>query len=163
MDEYKYRWHGIDRLGQPVTGELNGNNKAQIHHHLRQQRIRVTQIERQFTTTLWLRLRSQHATNKHEITQFTRQLATLLKAGVPLLQALDILSKGETRIALKALIADIHACNPWMPAERIRQESTTVLADSLRTLTSEQVAALAAALPALEQLGDADPRDPRSR
>src|SRR6476646_1474438 len=47
--------------------------------------------------------------------------------------------------------------------ERIRQESTTVLADSLRTLTSEQVAALAAALPALEQLADADPRDPRSR
>jgi len=47
--------------------------------------------------------------------------------------------------------------------ERIRQESTTVLADSLRTLTGEQVAALAAALPALEQLADADPRDPRSR
>ena len=47
--------------------------------------------------------------------------------------------------------------------ERIRQESTTVLADRLRTLTSEQVAALAAALPALEQLADADPRDPRSR
>ena len=47
--------------------------------------------------------------------------------------------------------------------KRIRQESTTVLADSLRTLTGEQVAALAAALPALEQLADADPRDPRSR
>jgi DNA-binding MarR family transcriptional regulator len=47
--------------------------------------------------------------------------------------------------------------------ERIRQESTTALADRLRTLTSEQVAALAAALPALEQLADADPRDPRPR
>ena len=47
--------------------------------------------------------------------------------------------------------------------ERIRQESTTVLADSLRTLTGGQLAALAAALPALEQLADADPRDPRSR
>ena len=47
--------------------------------------------------------------------------------------------------------------------ERIRQESTTVLADSLRTLSDGQLAALAAALPALEQLADADPRDPRSR
>jgi len=47
--------------------------------------------------------------------------------------------------------------------EQIRQESTTVLADSLRTLTGSQLAALAAALPALEQLADADPRDPRSR
>ncbi len=47
--------------------------------------------------------------------------------------------------------------------ELIRQQSTIVLADSLRTLTSEQLAALAEALPALEQLADADPRDPRSR
>jgi DNA-binding MarR family transcriptional regulator len=47
--------------------------------------------------------------------------------------------------------------------ERIRQESTSVLADSLRTLTSDQLATLAAALPALEQLADVDPRDPRSR
>ncbi|HCU91433.1 MAG TPA: MarR family transcriptional regulator [Actinobacteria bacterium] len=42
--------------------------------------------------------------------------------------------------------------------ERIRQESTSMLADSLRTLGSEQLAALAAALPALEQLADAEPR-----
>src|SRR6266516_2327833 len=47
--------------------------------------------------------------------------------------------------------------------ERIRQESTTVLAESLRMLTGEQLAALAAALPALEQLAGTDPRDPRSR
>jgi DNA-binding MarR family transcriptional regulator len=46
---------------------------------------------------------------------------------------------------------------------QIRQESTNVLADSLRTLSREQLAWLAAALPALEQLADADPRDPRSR
>jgi DNA-binding MarR family transcriptional regulator len=47
--------------------------------------------------------------------------------------------------------------------ERIRQESTTVLADSLRMLTAEQLAALAAALPALERLADADQPDPSSR
>lgn len=47
--------------------------------------------------------------------------------------------------------------------ERIRQESTTMLADRLRTLTPEQLAALASALPALEQLAEADPRDPPSR
>ena len=47
--------------------------------------------------------------------------------------------------------------------ERIREQSTILLADRLQTLTAEQRAALAAALPALEQLADADPRDPRSR
>jgi DNA-binding MarR family transcriptional regulator len=46
--------------------------------------------------------------------------------------------------------------------ELIRQQSTILLADRLETLTAEQRAALAAALPALEQLADTDPRDPRS-
>jgi len=44
--------------------------------------------------------------------------------------------------------------------ERIRQETTVVLADSLRTLPPDQLSALAAALPALERLAEADPPDP---
>ena len=47
--------------------------------------------------------------------------------------------------------------------ERIRQESTTALAGSLALLRPEEIAALAAALPAIEQLADGDPRDLRSR
>ena len=47
--------------------------------------------------------------------------------------------------------------------ELIREQSTILLADRLQTLTAEQRAALAAALPALEQLADTDPRDPRTR
>jgi DNA-binding MarR family transcriptional regulator len=47
--------------------------------------------------------------------------------------------------------------------ERIREQSMILLADRLRTLTPEQQAALAAALPALEQLAGPDPRDPRNR
>jgi DNA-binding MarR family transcriptional regulator len=47
--------------------------------------------------------------------------------------------------------------------EQIRQESTNLLSDGLRTLSQDQLACLAAALPALERLADADPRDPRSR
>src|SRR5215510_12167541 len=47
--------------------------------------------------------------------------------------------------------------------ELIREQSTILLADRLQTLTTEQRAALAAALPALEQLAETDPRDPRTR
>jgi DNA-binding MarR family transcriptional regulator len=65
---------------------------------------------------------------------------------------------GDARASTLTITAHGHAV-----LERIRQESTTLLADSLRTLTREQLAALAAALPALEQLADGDPRDPRPR
>ena len=60
---------------------------------------------------------------------------------------------GDARASTLAITARGHAV-----LERIRQESTTLLADSLHTLTGEQLAALAAALPALEQLADAEPR-----
>lgn len=59
---------------------------------------------------------------------------------------------GDARASTLAITAAGHAV-----LERIRQESTSLLADSLNMLTSEQVAALAVALPALEQLADAEP------
>jgi DNA-binding MarR family transcriptional regulator len=65
---------------------------------------------------------------------------------------------GDARASTLAIAPAGHAV-----LERIRQESTTVLADILRTLTGDQLAALAAALPALEQLAGPDPRDPGPR
>jgi DNA-binding MarR family transcriptional regulator len=65
---------------------------------------------------------------------------------------------GDARASTLAIAPQGHAV-----LERIRQESTILLADSLRSLTPEQLAALAAALPALEHIADTDPRDPRRR
>lgn len=108
MDKFKYAWRGIDRSGQAVKGESIGSNKAQIILRLRLERIRVTDIERQLEVMSWLNLKRQPNIRKRDITQLTRQLATLLQAGVPLLQALDILNRGETHAALKTLIRDLH-------------------------------------------------------
>jgi DNA-binding MarR family transcriptional regulator len=65
---------------------------------------------------------------------------------------------GDARASTLAVTAEGHAV-----LERIRQESTILLADSLRTLTPDQLTALAAALPALEQIAEADTGDPRAR
>jgi DNA-binding MarR family transcriptional regulator len=65
---------------------------------------------------------------------------------------------GDARASTLAIAPEGHAV-----LERIRQESTILLADSLRSLSPEQLAALAAALPALEHIADTDPRDPRRR
>jgi len=64
---------------------------------------------------------------------------------------------GDARASTLAIAPAGHAA-----LELIREQSTILLADRLATLTAEQRAALAAALPALEQLADTDPRDPRS-
>jgi DNA-binding MarR family transcriptional regulator len=65
---------------------------------------------------------------------------------------------GDARASTLAITSDGHAV-----LELIREQSTILLAGRLRTLTDEQRTALAAALPALEQLGEADPGDPRTR
>jgi len=65
---------------------------------------------------------------------------------------------GDARASTLVITSAGHAA-----LELIREQGTTLLADRLRTLTPEQQAAVAVALPALEQLGDADPRDPRAR
>jgi DNA-binding MarR family transcriptional regulator len=65
---------------------------------------------------------------------------------------------GDARASTLAVTAEGHAV-----LERIRQESTILLADSLQTLTPDQLAALAAALPALEQIAEADTGDSRAR
>ena len=65
---------------------------------------------------------------------------------------------GDARASTLEITSDGHAV-----LELIREQSTILLADRLRTLTGDQREALAAALPALEQLGEADPGDPRSR
>jgi DNA-binding MarR family transcriptional regulator len=65
---------------------------------------------------------------------------------------------GDARASTLAIAPPGHAV-----LERLRQEGTNLLADSLRALTGDELAALAAALPALERLAEGDPRDPRSK
>ena len=65
---------------------------------------------------------------------------------------------GDARASTLVVTPEGHAI-----LERIRRESTILLADNLRTLTRDQLAALAAALPALEQIADATPPDARNR
>lgn len=109
MGNCKYTWRGIDRYGQAVTGDSIGDTKENVILQLRLQRIRTTGIERQYPALSWLKLKRQTTVHQRDIPRLTRQLATLLKAGVPLLQSLDLLDRGETRTDLKALIRAIYS------------------------------------------------------
>lgn len=109
MAEPHYAWRGIDREGKVVTGDMAATTPEEVRQRLREQRIRATRIQRQYTWPAWLTWRSTPRTTARDITQFTRQLATLLHAGVPLLQAFQILERGENNAALQAILRSLHA------------------------------------------------------
>jgi type IV pilus assembly protein PilC len=107
MAKHRFAWRGVNRQGESQSGVLYANRPEEVSHELKQQRIRATRIQRQFDLPSWLQLNRQPRVSSRDMTQFTRQLATLLHAGVPLLQTFDILNRGESNAALKSLICEL--------------------------------------------------------
>ena len=100
VKEFNFTWVGQDRGGKTVRGEMRATGEAQVNALLRRQGIKVVEIKKQ------RRARGGKVTEK-DITLFTRQLATMLKSGVPLLQAFDIVAKGHGNPAMAKLIYDV--------------------------------------------------------
>jgi type IV pilus assembly protein PilC len=107
MAKRRFAWRGVNRKGDMQHGVIDAHSPEDVSGQLKLQRIRVTRIQRQFNLPNWLPFNAQPRVSARDITQFTRQLATLLHAGVPLLQAFDILSRGEGNAALKKLIREL--------------------------------------------------------
>ena len=107
MAKRRFAWRGVDRKGNLQHGAIDAQSAEDVSDELKEQRIRVTRIQRQFNLPHWLQFNTQTHVSARDITQFTRQLATLLHAGVPLLQAFDILSRGEGNAALQILIREV--------------------------------------------------------
>jgi type IV pilus assembly protein PilC len=107
MAKHRFAWRGVDRKGEIQTGVLDAYTQEDVSNELKQQRIRATRIQRQFNLPNWIHVNTSQRVSARDITQFTRQLATLLHAGVPLLQAFDILNRGEGKADLKTLIREL--------------------------------------------------------
>ncbi|WP_225783834.1 type II secretion system F family protein [Xenophilus sp. Marseille-Q4582] len=97
-----YEWEGRDRNGKVVRGEMRAAGENQIQASLRRQGILVTKIKKR-------RMRSGKAIKPKDIAIFTRQLATMMKAGVPLLQAFDIVGRGNANANVTRLLNDIRS------------------------------------------------------
>ena len=108
MAERRYTWRGINRQGRTVDGEMQADTAQTVTQRLREQRIRTTHIQRHYALPTGLKHFTKASTSMRDITQFTRQLATLLHAGVPLLQAFQILERGQNRTPLKTLTQTLH-------------------------------------------------------
>ena len=100
--EFLFEWEGRDRQGKPVRGELRAAGEAAVGAHLRRQGVTVLRVRKR-------RLPSGRAIRRKDIALFTRQLATLMRAGVPLLQAFDIVARGSANPRLTRLLQGVRA------------------------------------------------------
>lgn len=101
--EVTYVWEGTDKKGKKIKGEMKATGEAFVNATLRRQGITVIKIKKQG------RLSSGGKITDKDVTLFTRQLATMMKSGVPLLQAFDIVGKGHSNPAVAKLLGDIKA------------------------------------------------------
>ena len=100
VKESIFIWEGTDRNNKPTRGETKGASETVVTTSLRRQGIRVIKIKKQT-------FRGGRKISEKDITFFTRQLATMLKAGVPLLQAFDIVARGHGNARFSRLMMDI--------------------------------------------------------
>ena len=112
-----FKWEGKDRKGAKCGGVIESTDAALVKAQLRKQGVNVTKVARQSTL-----FSKNKAIKPLDIAFFTRQLATMMEAGVPIIQAFDIIAEGTENGSLKKLVNEI----------KTDVGSGNTLADSLR-------------------------------
>jgi type IV pilus assembly protein PilC len=98
--EFIFSWEGKDKAGKVVRGEIRAVSETAVNATLRRQGIMVQKVKKQ-------KKGSGGKVAQKDISLFTRQLATMMKAGVPLLQSFDIVGKGAANPAVAKLLFEI--------------------------------------------------------
>jgi type IV pilus assembly protein PilC len=98
--DFVFEWEGKDRGAKVVRGEMRAIGENQVQAALRRQGILVTKVKKR-------RMRAGQKIKPKDIAIFTRQLATMMKAGVPLLQSFDIVGRGNANSSVTKLLNDV--------------------------------------------------------
>lgn len=98
--EQLFVWEGKDRQGKVQRGELRAATEAVVNAALRRQGIMPTKIRRR-------KMGGAKAIKAKDLTTFTRQMSTMLRAGVPLLQSFDIVGRSHPNPSMAKLVLDI--------------------------------------------------------
>lgn len=99
---YAYAWEGKDRNARIVRGEMMAAGENQVRATLRRQGIFATKIKKS-------RVKAGKKIKGRDIAIFTRQLATMMRAGVPLLQSFDIVGRGNPNPSVTKLLNNIRS------------------------------------------------------
>src|SRR4051794_4161067 len=99
----QFRWEGTDRKGQKVKGEISGQTPALVKAQLRKQGINPKKVAKKSS----LSLGSGKKIKPLDIALFTRQMSTMMRAGVPLLQSFDIIGEGFDNPKMRTLVDEV--------------------------------------------------------
>jgi type IV pilus assembly protein PilC len=102
--DQSYSWTGMDKKGNRVSGKSLAPDETALRADLRRQGIAVNRIKKQGQA-----FKGGGKVNPGDIAVFSRQLATMLAAGIPLVQAFEIVGNGNDKPAMQKLILDIKA------------------------------------------------------
>ncbi len=100
--ESLFVWEGRDKTGKVVRGEMRAGGESVVAAALRRRGIAKPKIKKQVFS------RGKRITEK-DLALFTRQLSTMLRAGVPLMQSFDIISRGHSNPSVSRLLMDIRS------------------------------------------------------
>ncbi len=100
VKDFVFEWEGKDRNGKVVRGEQRAVGENQVQAALRRQGVLATKIKKR-------RTQSGKSIKPKDISIFTRQLATMMKAGVPLLQSFDIVGRGNANPSVSKLLNEV--------------------------------------------------------
>ncbi|KWT10092.1 MULTISPECIES: type II secretion system F family protein [Pseudomonas syringae group] len=117
-----YKWEGVDKKGGKLSGEVSGHNLALVKAQLRKQGINFTKVRKKPVSIFGKGKKIKPL----DIAFFSRQMATMMKAGVPLLQSFDIIAEGAENPNMRALVGslkqEVSAGNSFATALRKKPE-----------------------------------------
>lgn len=103
---HTYQWQGINRKGHRVNGEYKGKSEHEVKDALRRQGVNPTKLKKK--PEPFLKIGSAHKITAMDIAMVSRQIATMLSAGVPLVQAMGIIAEGHEKPKVRELLAKIN-------------------------------------------------------
>jgi type IV pilus assembly protein PilC len=116
---YVFAWEGVDRRGTRVKGELRAQSVTMVRAELRRQGVNPLKIRKKAQPLFGS---GKRKITSQDLTVFSRQLATMMAAGVPLVQAFDIVGRGHDNPSMQDLLLSV----------KQDIESGTAMADALR-------------------------------
>lgn len=104
---HTYLWQGINRKGDKITGEYKGKNEKEVKDALRRQGVNPTKLKKKPEPLF--KFGASHKITPMDIAMVTRQLATMLSAGVPLVQSMAIVAEGHEKPKMRDLLGSINS------------------------------------------------------